>query len=70
MRYFTFTAGRLRWNTIRNFLDGCKFKEMDICYMETNGFLSHDFIVKGSDDDILIVQNTLVQFDNDNADTK
>lgn len=55
MRTATFTAGLLLWTTVRSLLEQAKFAGLDIEWMESSGFFSRDFVIKGSSDDVEIV---------------
>lgn len=59
MASMNFTAGRLLCGEVRSFLDKCKFKGMDIEYLESSGWLERDFTIKGSDNDILAIHKSL-----------
>ena len=54
-------VGRLYWGKVRSFLNECKFKGMDIDFIESDGWLQRDFIVKGSDHDMSVIKSS---FDN------
>ena len=45
-------VGRFHCKKFRNFLNKCKFEGLDIDYYEGSGFASHEFIIKGNDNDI------------------
>lgn len=61
---FTITVGRLIAGRFRNFLKKCIFEEADIEFIESKGFASIDFIVKGSSNDIRVIKNYLKQYVN------
>ena len=46
-----YDVGRLYCSDVRTYLERCKFKGLDIQYMESSGFLSRTFIVKGEGED-------------------
>ncbi len=52
------TVGRMLCGQVRDFLESCKFKGMDIEYLESSGWLERDFTVKGSNDDIIAVHQS------------
>lgn len=62
MATLTYTVGRLVCSKFRNFLDQCKFKGMDIEYIESSGWIERDFMIKGSDQDVLIIKSSLDEF--------
>lgn len=59
MASMKFTAGRLLCGKIRDFLNECKFEGMHIDYVESSGLIERDFLIKGSDKDILTVSRAL-----------
>lgn len=65
MAHMTFTAGRMLCGNIRDFLDQCKFKGMDIDYIESSGWIERDFTIKGSNDDVLKVHASLESWSNE-----
>jgi len=65
MANMTFTAGRMLCGKIRYFLDQCKFKEMDIDYIESDGWVERTFTIKGSNKDVLTVQASLKSWADD-----
>ncbi len=62
----TFTAGRFLCGKIRSFLDSCKFKGMEIDYIESSGFLQREFTIKGVDRDMLEISKSLHNWAKDN----
>ncbi len=58
----TFTAGRMLCGKVRSFLDSCKFKGLDIDYLESSGWFERDFTVRGSAKDVLTVQTDLKEW--------
>ena len=59
MRTLTFTTGRFVCGHVRDFLNQCKFKGMDVDYMESSGWIERTFTIRGSDNDIEHVSQTL-----------
>ena len=66
MANMKFTAGRMLCGKVRSFLEQCKFKGMDIEYIESSGWVTRDFTIKGSDNDILTVHRSLAEWANKN----
>jgi len=64
MSNMTFTAGRMLCGKVRDFLNQCKFKGMDIDYIESSGWIERDFTIKGADKDILTVATSLENWAN------
>ena len=62
MAHIKLTVGRLLCGEVRYFLDSCKFKGMDIEYLESSGWVQREFIVKGSDQAILSINSSLVKW--------
>lgn len=62
MANFTVTVGRLMARQVRDYLDSCKFREMDIDYIESFGFFQRDFTIKGSIEDVIEVRRTLAEW--------
>ena len=59
MASMTFTAGRMLCGKVRDFLDQCKFKGMDIDYIESSGWIQREFTIKGSNDDVRTIHASL-----------
>jgi hypothetical protein len=68
MANMTITVGRMLCGKVRLFLDQCKFKGMDVDYLESSGWVERDFTIKGSDKDVLSVHASLKDW-SDNLDT-
>jgi hypothetical protein len=47
-----FTAGRLLWTPIRDFLKEAQFHGLSITWMESGGWLERRFTVKGPQEDL------------------
>ena len=56
---YTYVAGRMLCGTLREYLDECKFKGMDIDYLEGKGWIERKFTIKGSDADVKRVGETI-----------
>lgn len=54
-----FTAGRLLWRSVRDCLTSAQFKGFRIEWMESGGWFSHEFIIKGEPDDVRLVVHAL-----------
>jgi hypothetical protein len=67
MATFTFTAGRFLHGKVREFLNHCKFKGMDIDYLESSGFIERDFTIKGSDEDVAYIRASIGWWIKDNG---
>ena len=52
---FEFTVGRMFIGKARDYLDKQKFKGLNIDYMESSGWIEHDFVVKGDGASIAII---------------
>lgn len=59
MRTIEIEVGRLLCGKVRDFLNKCKFKGMDIQFNESSGFIERDFTIRGADNDIAIVKSSL-----------
>ena len=59
---FRMEVGRLRCQEVRDFLNECKFKGMDIEYYEGGGIVSHDFLIKGSCIDVFKLHKILKSY--------
>jgi len=53
----TIEVGILLCSQVRNFLNKCKFDGMDINFIESSGFISKEFYIKGKEIDILKIKN-------------
>jgi len=62
MANITFTAGRMLCGQVRDFLNQCKFKGMDIEFIESSGWITRDFTIKGSNKDVLTIHASLKNF--------
>jgi hypothetical protein len=47
-----YEVGRLYCSDVRRYLDQAKFMGADIDYMESKGFLSRSFVIKGSESSV------------------
>lgn len=45
-------AGKLLCRPIRNFLEECKFKGMNVEWVEQKGFSQNTFLIKGSQENL------------------
>jgi len=70
MAYYTFEAGRLLCGQIRNFLESQKFTGRDIDFIESTGFFTRKFTVKGNDKDVLVIKKALDLWADDNGMTE
>jgi len=59
MRTIEFEVGRLLCGQVRDFLNKCKFKGMDIEFNESSGLIERDFTIRGADNDIALVKSSL-----------
>lgn len=59
MRTIEIEVGRLLCGKVRDFLNKCKFKGMDIQFNESSGFIERDFTIRGADNDIALVKASL-----------
>ena len=59
MRTIKIEVGRLLCGEVRDFLNKCKFKGMNIEFNESSGFIERDFIIRGADNDIALVKRSL-----------
>ena len=62
MKTVEICAGILIRSGIRDFLDDCIFREMDIQYRETKGWIDSLFTIKGADSDVDKVMRTLSNY--------
>jgi hypothetical protein len=67
MASMRFTAGRLLCGKVRDYLKGCKFRGMDIDFMESSGWVERDFLIKGSDEAIFEVRASLMRWVRENG---
>ncbi len=51
--------------TIRDFLDQCRFRGMDVRYYEDKGILDSTFEIRGNPDDVHRVTRMLRQYETD-----
>lgn len=66
MAHMTITAGRMLCKHIRQFLDSEMFKGRSIEYLESKGLIERDFIIKGSDTDVLHIKRVFDVWVKDN----
>jgi len=59
MACLEFIAGRMLCENIRFFLDKCRFKGMNIIYMESKGLFERNFIVNGESDDLEMIRKSI-----------
>lgn len=59
MRTIEIKVGRFLCGRVRDFLNKCKFKGMDIQFNESSGFIERDFTIRGADNDISLVKSSL-----------
>ena len=59
MRTIEVEVGRLLCGRVRDFLNRCKFKGIDIQFNESSGFIERDFTIRGADNDIALVKSSL-----------
>jgi len=59
------TVGRLLCGTVRGYLDKCKFKGMDVDYIESGGWIEREFVIKGSNEDIIKIHAALKAWGSD-----
>ena len=59
MRTIEIEVGRLLCGKVRDFLNKCKFKGMNIEFNESSGFIERDFTIRGDDNDIALVKSSL-----------
>lgn len=52
-------AGILLCGRLRDYLNKCKFKGMQIEYFEGSGWFKRDFVIRGKDSDIEIIDRDL-----------
>jgi len=53
------TAGRMLCGKIRNFLNRCKFEGMNIEFIESSGWITRDFVIKGDAADMNTIKGSL-----------
>lgn len=61
-----FSAGRLLWGSIRDFLRECQFKGLEIEWIESSGFIERDFIIKGPSDTLITIKMALDKWAEEN----
>ena len=66
MAHMTITLGRLLCGKARQFLEAEKFKGRNISYLESKGLFERDFIIKGSDEDVLYIKRSFDQWAREN----
>tara|TARA_R110002020_G_scaffold415270_1_gene624641 strand:+ start:96 stop:302 length:207 start_codon:yes stop_codon:yes gene_type:complete len=59
MKTIEIEVGRLLCGKVRDFLNNCKFKGMNIEFNESSGFIERDFTIRGADNDIALVKSSL-----------
>lgn len=59
MRHLSIEVGLLHRGRVRDYLDSAEFLGLDIEYKELKGFLSTDFIIRGSDESLNAVMKQL-----------
>lgn len=59
MRTIEIKVGRLLCGKVRDFLNKCKFKGMNIEFNESSGFIERDFTMRGTDNDIALIESSL-----------
>lgn len=52
-------VGILLCGRLRDYLNKCKFKGMQIEYFEGRGWLERDFVIRGKDSDIEIIDRDI-----------
>ena len=62
----TFTIGRMLCRQVRDFLDKCKFRGLDIEYIESSGWIDREFTIKGSANDIAHINQSLANWAREN----
>lgn len=62
MRIIEIEVGRLLCGRVRDFLNKCKFKGMDIQFNESSGFIERCFTIRGADNDIALVKSSLYKW--------
>ena len=63
---FYFTVGIMFCGKIREFLESCRFKGMDIEWREGRGWIEREWIIRGASDDVLATNRTIIQWIKDN----
>lgn len=59
MKTITLEVGRLLCIPLREFLELCKFKGMNISFHESSGILERAFTIKGEDSDMVKLKRVL-----------
>ena len=59
---FTVSAGALVRNSLRQFLDRCKFEGYDIQYHETKRLIISEFTIKGNAEDVKKISDAIKRF--------
>jgi len=65
MASVTFTVGRLLCSKVRRYLERQAF-QTNIKYMETSGLFQRDFIIDGTDEEVLVVLNDINNWTDEN----
>ena len=55
----TIEVGRLLCGQVRHFLKTCRFKGIDIMFLESDGWIERDFIISGTSEDLKVVKRSL-----------
>ncbi len=64
---FSVNCGMHTVGKIRAFLEECKFIGLDIEYMESKYLLESDFIIKGTEEDVLRIKTSIENFKRENG---
>lgn len=56
---YSFEVGRLLCGKVRNYLKQCKFKGMNIEFLEGSGWIERTFIIKGNTEDLKQIHSEL-----------
>jgi hypothetical protein len=57
MKMIEYEVGRILCGEMRDYLNKCKFKGMDIEFNEGSGFLARTFIIRGEPNDLAVVKD-------------
>lgn len=63
---YKFSAGRLIWQPIRSFLEQQIVIGKQIEFVESSGFMTRNFVIKGCDEDVRLIVQSLKSWAQDN----
>lgn len=62
MKILSIVAGRLLCGAIRDFLKKAKLMEIIEDYTESSGFLEREFVIKGTEEGLLTVKESIEEY--------